>query len=39
MTSTASTPAWKLAIAVVHLIAVLVGIGLGTWVFRLVSGG
>lgn len=39
MSQPPSTAAWKAALAIVQLIAILVGIGLGIWMFQQVAGG
>lgn len=39
MTNNQSTSAWKAAMALLQLIAIMVGIGLGTWIFQQVAGG
>lgn len=33
-----NTPVWKLAMLIVQVIAILIGIGVGIWVFGSVSG-
>ena len=34
-----STTSWKAAMTIVQLIAIIVGIGLGIWMFQQVAGG